>query len=201
MSSAPPPGDGYGQPDYGQQPAYGQPSYGEQPAQSGYGEAPYGQPGYGQQPAMTEPPKSVKMAVNLIWARIALSVLTTLLTFTMLDTLVDDALERQSDIDGVNADEVETFARAMAIVFGVAALVIGVGIAILLLVFIKKGANWARITFTVLTGLGLLLGLFNLTQGQPAILMILAVVYMALGVGALWFLWQKDSNAWFAQRG
>ncbi|QBX54296.1 hypothetical protein EXE58_01620 [Nocardioides seonyuensis] len=203
MSSTPPPGDGYGQPDYGQQP-HGQPDYGQQPAQP-YGQAPYGQSSYGtagdgQQALMTEPPKSVRTAVNLIWARVALTVLTMVVTFVMLDSIIDEALESQPPTDGVSAADLESFTRAFAIGTMVISLLVSVGLAIVLLMFIKKGANWARIVFTVLTALGLLFGLFSFTQPQPGIIPILNGVYMALGVATLWFLWQKDSNAWFARR-
>lgn len=206
MSSAPPPGGGYGQqPDHGQsgsdQPGYGEPNYGQPDygSQPGYGQPTGGAP-YGQPARPAEMPSSVKMAVNLIWARVALSVLSTVLTLAMLDTLVDQALEGQAGVDGVDMADVEAFARGFAIFSVVIGLVISVGLAILLLLFIKKGANWARVTFTVLTALGLLFGLFGLSQPQPAILMILNVVYMALGVAALVFLWKKESNPWFAKQ-
>ena len=203
MSSTPPPGDGYGQPDYGQQP-HGQPSYGEQSppsyGQAPYGQSPYGAAGQGQQAVMTEPPKSVKTAVNLIWARIALTLVSILVTFVMLDTLVEEALASQPTVEGIDAADLESFTRSFAIATMVVSLLISVGLAVLLLMFIKRGANWARIVFTVLTALGLLFGLFSFTQPQPGILVVINVVYMALGVAALWFLWQKDSNAWFARR-
>lgn len=91
MSSTPPPGDSYGQPNYGE-PNYEEPNYGQQPAQPGHGQDPYAA-GQGQQPVTTEPPQSVRTAVTLIWASIGLSVLSTILTFVMLDSIVDKDLE------------------------------------------------------------------------------------------------------------
>lgn len=199
MSSTPPPG---GQPDYGQE-GHNQPDYGQQ----GYGQQGFGPPAYGQpggQPAQVGPPSempsSVKKAVNVIWARIALSLVSTLLAFFMMDDIVDEAVANQPQVEGADMESVETLARTMAIVGGIVGLVISVGVAILLLVFIRKGANWARIVFTVLTAIGLVLGLISFLQPQPTVLMSLSVVYMALGVAALLLLWKKESAPWFAPK-
>lgn len=197
MSNMPPPGDNSGQPDYGQ-PNYGQPDYGQQ---AGYGQQPYGgqpqgygqQPGYGQ-PVMTEAPPSVKKAVNLMWASIGLSLVSFLITMVMLDSIVDKAFE-DAGLVTQDADAVRTGALIGAI-FG---LIIGVGINVLLIMFVKKGANWARIVFTVLGGLSLLFGLFGLFS-QPAVLLLIGLISMVLTAAIIFFLWQKDSNAWFAKR-
>lgn len=187
-TTPPPPGDGYGQPDYGQQPSYGQPAYGEQP--SGYPTDPYGS---GQPGRPTEMPSSVATAVKLLWASVALSVLSTLLTFTMLDSIVDMAIEGA----GGSADTPSTdVIRAGAIMGAIIGLVIGVAITVVLLTFIKKGANWARITWTVLAVLSLLFGLFGIA-GQPTLLLVLSLVSIVLTAAILFFLWKKESNPWF----
>jgi len=195
-STPPPPGDGYGQPDYGQQPDPGQPSYG-QPA---YGQQPGGYPvdpyGAGQPARPTEMPSSVATAVKLLWASIGLSVLSTLLTFTMLDSIVDTAIENAAAGTTVDRDVV----RTGAIIGAVIGLIIGVAITLALLTFIKKGANWARITWTVLAGIGLLFGLLGLAGDQPALLLLLSVASMLLTAAILFFLWKKESNPWFAKQ-
>ena len=173
-----------GQPDYGQ-PAYGQ-SYGQggQPADA------YGAPGQAARP--TEMPASVATAVKLLWASIALSVLSTLLTFVLLDSIVDKAL----DDAGVSGDVDTDLVRASAIAGGLFGLVIGVGITLLLLTFIKKGANWARIVYTVLGVIGILFSLLSL-GGQPAVLLLLALVGLALTIAVLVLLYRPESNAYF----
>lgn len=199
MSSMPPPGDqqpdqgGYGQPNYGQ-PNYGQPNYGQQPG--GYGQpAGYGAPGQPVRP--TEPPASVTMAVNLIWASIALSLLSAIITFVMLDTLVDQAVEDAGlSTSGVDADAV----RAGAIGGAIFGLVIGVGIMVLLAIFIKKGANWARIVFTVLAAIGIIFGIPGLFGSNPAILVVLSLISLGLSIATLFFLWKKESGPWFAKQ-
>ena len=193
-STPPPPGDGYGQPDYGQQPdhgqAYGQPAYGQQP--SGYPADPYGT---GQAGRPTEMPSSVATAVKLMWASIALSVLSTVLTFVMLDSIIDMSLEAAGSAGAVGRDTI----RASAITGAIIGLIIGVGLWLLLLTFIKKGANWARITITVLGALGLIFGLLGLIGEQPIALKLVSVVSMLLTAGIIFFLWKKESNPWFGK--
>ena len=184
MSSTPPPPGEYGQPDYGQQPAYGQ-----QPG--GYPADPYGaQPG---RPAQM--PASVATAVKLIWASIALSLLSFVLTFAFLDDIIDQALKDPNISGTTNEDAVRVGAISGAII----GLVIGVGLTLLLVTFIKKGANWARITYTVLGVLGLVFGLIGLAGEQPVILKLLGVLSMLLTAAILVFLWKKESNPWFGK--
>jgi hypothetical protein len=113
----------------------------------------------------------------------------------LLDSIVDRALEDAGVAGDVDTDLV----RASAIAGGIFGLVIGVGITLLLLTFIKKGANWARITYTVLGGLGLLFGLIGLVN-QPPLLLVLSLVGLVLTAATLFFLWKKESNPWFAKR-
>lgn len=144
------------------------------------------------QPQRGPKPAAVDTAVKLIWASIALSVVGTLLTFLYLDTMVDQVLESSA------GDMTESTAKAGVIVGAVVGLVISVGLYALLAVFIGKGANWARITFTVLAAIGILFGLLNLLGGsQPALLMVVGLISLVLGIGAIVLLWKKESSAWF----
>src|SRR5689334_12850302 len=86
-----------------------------------------------------EMPGSVATAAKLIWASMALAVIASLVTFTMLDTIVDRALANAAPGKVVGRDLVRTTAIAGA-VFG---LIIGLGLTFLMLHFIRKGANWA----------------------------------------------------------
>lgn len=135
-------------------------------------------------------PESVRTAVKLIWANIALGVLSALVTFVLLDNIVDTALEGTSGLD--------RDAAQLSVIGGtIVGLVVSVGLAALFAYFISKGANWARIIYTVLTVLGILLSLLGLLSTQPVILLLLSVVGLALSVAILFFLYRPDSNAYF----
>lgn len=146
-------------------------------------------------PAATRGPKpeSVDMAVKLIWANVALSVITTVITFIMLDSIVDKALEDAGISSTIDADTV----RSGAIVGAIIGIIISVAIAALLAHFIGKGANWARIVYTVLAALGILISLFSL-GGQPILLMLLSLISLVITAAAVFFLWKQESSAYFS---
>ncbi len=136
-------------------------------------------------------PASVQNAVKLIWVRVALSLIATVVTFTMIDDLVDDTLASASGA-GVS----ESAARASVIGVLIFSFIIGVALTALFAYFIGKGANWARIVYTVLAVLSILSSVFTL-GGQPALLLILGVVGLLLTVATLVLLFRPESNAYF----
>lgn len=125
-------------------------------------------------------------------ALVALSVLATILTFVFLNDIVDNS--------GVNLTNAEKdTARTAAIVGAVIGLLIFGGLWILLSVFLLRGRNWARITATVLAALGLLFGLLNLVAGNnPALLVVLGMIEVALYLALLIFMWRSDSSQYIA---
>jgi mannose/fructose/N-acetylgalactosamine-specific phosphotransferase system component IID len=141
-------------------------------------------------------PGSVATAVKLIWVSMGLAVIGSLLTFTMLDTIVDRAIENASAGKTVDRDVVRNSAIAGAII----GLVIGLGLTYLMLHFIRKGANWARILYTVLGALGIITGVLGFGGDQPPLLLVLSLVSLVLTATILFFLWKGESNPWFAKR-
>ena len=137
-----------------------------------------------------EPPASVRTAINLIWAGVVLSIISSILTFVMLDDIIDQVLDSNATID-------RDAARIGAIIGVVVSIAFGVAIAILFVFLLKKGFNWARIVYTVLTVISILLGLFSLMGEQPAVLLILGLIGVVLSIATLVFLYRSDSNAFF----
>lgn len=136
-------------------------------------------------------PDSVHTAVTLIWASVALSVLSSVVTVSMLDDLVQRVVNDTADIS-------ESAART-SVVGGVAVgIVLGVAIAVLFIHLLKRGANWARIVYTVLTGLGIAVGLFGSVDNQPVVLVALGAVSLVINAATLYFLFRPDANAFFA---
>lgn len=136
-------------------------------------------------------PASVQNAVKLIWVSVGLSLISTVLTFTMIDDLVDDVLAGQSG-SGLS----EGAARGSVIGGLVFGFVISVALTALFAYFIGKGANWARIVYTVLGVIGILFSVSTL-GGQPALLLILAVVGLVLTIAIIFLLFRPESNAYF----
>ncbi len=123
----------------------------------------------------------------------ALGIVSTLVQFLFLDSMIDEQLA------GAGVALSQDAVRTTVIVSILVGLVISVGIAVLFAVFIGKGANWARIVYTVLSALGIVFGLIGLGS-LPAIPLLLSVVGYAITVAALVMLYRPDSNAWFAGR-
>lgn len=140
-------------------------------------------------------PGSIDMAVKLIWVAVALTVVSTLLSFLYLDDAVDSALE--NDTTGTLT---ESSARSAVIVVTVLVLAIGVGLYAMLAYFIGKGKSWARIVYTGLAVLFLLLGILGMGGDQPAASQLLGVVQIALTVATLFFLWKRESTEWITGR-
>jgi len=148
------------------------------------------------QPAPTEPPQSIKTAVNIVWAVVALSVLSTILTFVYLDELVEAV---DTNLTGAERDA----ARAGGIVGAIIGFVVFGVLPVVLGIYLRKGANWARIVLTVLAVLGVLFGLYGLLAGnQPIALLVLGLIQMVLFVALLYFLWRRESTEYIkAHRG
>ncbi len=148
--------------------------------------------GYGQAPSTpAEPPPDIKTSVNIVWAVVALVVLGTILTLLSLDDMVDSV---GTDLTSDERDA----ARTAVIVGAIVALVIFGGLWTVLAIFLRKGANWARIVLTVLAALGLVLGLVTLGGNLPAVLLAIRLVQMALYVALIVFMWRPESSQYIA---
>lgn len=168
-----------------------------------YPQYPTGPSPYGGPPPQERGPRpsSVDLAVKLIWVMVAISLLSAVYTFLNLDSIVDQALQDA----GVSETVDEELVRSGAVVGAVIGLVISVGLYALLAVFIARGANWARIVYTVLAVLGILFSVFGLLTGAsatagPVLLTILGLVSWALTIVVLLLLWKQESTAWFKSR-
>ncbi len=152
-------------------------------------------PAYGAPAGRGPRPSSVDIGVKLIWAAIAVSLISGLATFIMIDSIIDDQLEAAGASEAINADTV----RSAVLVGAIFGLVISVAIYSLLAIFIGKGANWARIVFTVFTVIGVAGSVFGLGS-QPLVLLFLTVIGLICNVAAVVFLFRADASAWFKAR-
>ena len=156
--------------------------------------------GSGPEPPMNQGPAgprpaSIDMAVKLIWVAVALTVVSTLLSFLYLDDAVDSALE--SDTTGTLTED---GARSAVIVVTILILAIGVGLYAMLAVFIGRGKNWARIVYTVLAAIFLLLGILSFGADQAIAAMLLGLVQIVITIATLFFLWKRESSDWLTGR-
>ncbi len=147
--------------------------------------------GYGQAVTPAEPPPAIKTSVNIVWALVALVVLSVIITLLSLDDIVDAV-----GVDRTSAER--DAARTGVIVGAIVALVIFGGLWTILAIFLRKGASWARIVLTVLAALGLILGLLTLGGNLSAVLLVIRLVQMALYVALIVFMWRPESSQYIA---
>lgn len=147
-------------------------------------------------PPRPEPPQAIKTALMILAAQVALSALSTVLMYVYLDDIL--AAAAGPDLPSAWQD----FARTMAFVGVVVGFLVFGALWVVLGIFVRKGANWARIVLTVLAGLGILSGTVGLaTSGdQPALLVVVSVVQLALYVALLFFLWRPESSGYLTTR-
>lgn len=143
--------------------------------------------GQGVQPK-GEPPPSIKTAVTIVWVSLALSVLGTILTFVFIDDIVDTAMKGQP------ATVSEDTVRTGVIVGTIFALLVFGALYVLLALFLRKGAGWARIVLTIIAVIGVVFGIFGLFGEQTAVQTILGIIQIAVSAALLYFLWRPDST-------
>lgn len=132
------------------------------------------------------------------------------------DALIDAAFRIAVRDQGVALADIppavlaQARSEARAEAFGTGTLIQSVIAPVLLLIFVivmRTGRNWARIVVSVLSGLGLLAGIFVLfmiaslfVEAGPVwvALLVMIVVQLLLYVVANVFMYRPDANRWFA---
>lgn len=192
----PPQGGGYaGGPSGGQFPPAPEYSGGQQ-----YGSAPaygsgYGDP-YGAPAGPVNPPKEVMRAVQLMFARVALGVLSTILAFASADSIKDSIRENDPNLTASEVDSAFAVAIGITIFFGL----VFAALYVLLAIQVRKGKNWARIVTWVLAGLGVLGGLLALLGDGTGLEKGLGLIVLLVDIAIIVLLAMKPSNEFFAAR-
>jgi hypothetical protein len=137
-------------------------------------------------------PKSVKLAVNLMFAGLALELVNIVIGLTQIDT-VNKHLESlgygQATIDSDKGVFV-----ASAVVRGL----IGSALWLWMALATRGGHNYARIVSTVFFGIGVLGSITNLASGWiPVIDKVSSVATLIVGLLAVIFVWNSESGPYF----
>ncbi|MEP7160921.1 MAG: proline-rich domain-containing protein [Dermatophilaceae bacterium] len=185
MTESPyPPPDG--QPQYGQ-PYDGQTQYG--PPQPGGSWAP---------PPLTRPP-AMDRAVLLMKVGAVVSALSALSALVMggevRDMVVESSRSQPSDaqLTPAQIDTLVNVALGTALVAGL----IGVGLWILMAVMNGKGKSWARVVATIFFVISVLSFVASLAQPQSLTSRLLSILTVAVGAGAIYYLYQRESTAFY----
>lgn len=178
----------------------GQPPYpGEQQPQASYGSyptAPGGQSAQRQAPPAQ--PQSIALAVKLMYAGAALSILSLIYSITTLGGLKDDIreqlLKNDSSVSQSTVDAAYAVTVTLAVVFGLVGALLWVWMAWKN----GQGRSWARVVATVL-GVFNVIGLLFTVAGSEAetVSVISSVISVVLAVVILVLLWKKESSDFY----
>ena len=158
---------------------------------------PSDQPGYPPAPATRgTPPTEVLRAVQLMFLRVALGVLNTLVAFLSADSIKDSIRENDPTLTPDKVDAAYAVAVGITVFFGLVFAVLYV----LLAIQVRKGKNWARIVTWVLAGLGVLGGLLSLLGDGTGLEKGLGVIILLVDAAIIVLLAMKPSNEYFAAR-
>jgi|APMI01.1.fsa_nt_gi hypothetical protein len=209
----PPPGDQpqYGQP--GQQPQFGQPAqppqYGQPGQQPPYGEQPqygqYGQPQYGSDqvqqggyytPAPVTRPPAIDKAVLLMKIGAGVAVLSAIVNIAM-QSQIDDAMTKwMVDTFKIPAEDAKG-SGGTSVLSTVLSTALAVALWWWMAVANGKGRSWARILGTIFFGISVLGSLSVLAVPMPILVKVVSLLSLAVGAAAVWFMWQKESSAYY----
>jgi len=133
-------------------------------------------------------PASVKAAVWLTLALVALSAITAVLTIVFRSELTDAWESGRSDAGSVEPPSIVPVSVVMLIVVALLAVVV--------MEFFRAGHGWARWALTatiVLMGIGTLA---TLRIGPPVLFVVLSVIGLVLQVAVVVAVWHRDTGTY-----
>ena len=157
---------------------------------------PYPSSGKPVEPERPPAPPSVQNAVKLMYVGAAIS--TVSLVISLIDIGGTKAAIRKArpTLSAAQVNQLNTFIIALAIVSGV----LGVALWLWMARANSQGRNWARIMSTVLFGLATLDLYGVLSQPKTLLGLVFPLLTWLVGLGAVIFLWRKESTEFFKPR-
>jgi uncharacterized membrane protein (DUF2068 family) len=145
-------------------------------------------------------PQSVRIAVMLMYVGAGLSALGLIVTLVLIGHIrntVEAALRRAKTATPLTPAQIHSGATVV-IVLAIVIALIGIGLWLWMAWANGKGKGWARIVATVFFGLDTLALIFN--GSRTATTLIFAGLGWLVGLGALIFLWRRDTTQYIQQQ-
>ena len=144
-------------------------------------------------------PQSVLNAVKFMYAGAAVSAIEIIISLTTIGGLKSAIEKAYPKYTATQVHSVQVASIAGLVISGL----LGVGLWILMARLNLSGRNWARIVASVLFGINTLeLVTTILRPGTATILgTAFAVVLWLVGLGAIYFLWRRESSDFFQRSG
>jgi hypothetical protein len=160
-----------------------------------------------QQPGGVDQPKSVRYAVYCMWAGAVIQLIGVIFTLALSSKIKDairtaaiksNATLRSEGKTQLTASQIHTLENTVVLIFAI----IGI-IGVLLWAWMAwangRGRGWARIVATVLFGLYTIDLVFSFSRASISIIFL--ILSWLAGLGAIVFLWQRDTSEFVARSG
>jgi hypothetical protein len=157
---------------------------------------PYPSSGKPVEPDRPPAPPSVLNAVKLMYVGAAISTVSLIISLIDISGTKEAIRKARPSLTAAQVNQLNTFIIALAIVSGV----IGVALWLWMARANSQGRTWARILSTVLFGLATLDLYGVLSQPKTVLGLVFPVLTWLVGLGAVIFLWRKESTEFFKPR-
>ncbi len=138
-------------------------------------------------------PPSVQKAVKLMYAGAAISTVSLILALISMGSVKSTI---KKDYPHYTASQVNHAFLGFLIIVIISAA-IGIALWLWMAWASNQGKNWARIVSTVLFGISTLELLVGFSGAKTVTGVLFTVLVWLVGAGAIYFLWQRDSSAFF----
>jgi len=151
--------------------------------------------GRGQGPVEDRPsaPQSVLNAVKFMYAGAAVSLVEIIISLTTIGDLKSAIEKAYPKYTAAQVHTTEVASIAGLVISGL----LGVGLWILMARLNQAGRSWARIVASVLFGINTIDLYFQFARPSTALGLAFAAVLWAVGLGAIFFLWRRESSDFF----
>jgi hypothetical protein len=155
---------------------------------------PYPSSGQAPEPTRSEPPASVVMAVRLMYAGAVVSALSLVVGLVTVGSLRDSLHKSDPSLTPTQLHNLQTVVVIGSVFIGL----ISIGLWIWMALMNKAGKSWARIVASVLFGLDTLFLLLGVARAGAAAGTLVSILTWLIGLGAIIFLWRRDSSEYFS---
>jgi hypothetical protein len=138
-------------------------------------------------------PQPIRTAVRFMYAGAALSAIEIIIGLTTIGSLKHAIRSQYPNYTASQIHTAEVAGVAVAVIIGALAI----GLWLWMARANGRGRNWARIVASVLFGFNTIDLLTLIGRPHPAISLVFALLVWLVGLGAIFFLWQRESTAYF----
>lgn len=155
-------------------------------------------PSGGPEPLLPQagPPRPVRTAVLFMYAGAVLNAVEIILGLTTISSLKSIIRSRYPNY---TASQIHA-AQVAGVVGIIVVAVIAIGLWLWMAWANGGGRSWARIVASVLFGLNTISLLSQVARPHAGIVLVLDILVWLAGLGAIFFLWQRESSAYFQAR-